>query len=107
MFSLMWKNEKGQIGKQVYALKEHRRARLDIMADILKTCRDGARKTNVMYHCNLSFQQLKKYLALLVQKDLLRSVFARKDSSVNLFKITDKGTKFLETYRSLKGFLTA
>jgi len=31
----MWKNEKGQIGKQVYALKKHRRARLDIMADIL------------------------------------------------------------------------
>jgi predicted transcriptional regulator len=78
------------------------RGRLDIIADILNASFGGVKKTYLMYRCNLSFKQLKFYLALLLHKKLLQIVGDNKTSNPSLFKITGKGKKFLEAYKGLK-----
>ena len=59
----------------------------------------------MMYNCNLSFRQLKKYLGYLLDKGLLHSVADDKNSELSLFKITKKGRKFLEAYKGLKSLM--
>lgn len=81
------------------------RGRLDIIADILGASFGGVRKTYLMYHCNLSFKQLKFYLEFLLHKKLLQIVSDNKTSNPGLFKITDKGKKFLEAYKGLKSLM--
>jgi len=103
----MSKKEKAHIGKDLRVLKRHRRAHLDILADISGASASGIAKTHLMYRCNLSFRQLKKYLSLSVQKGLLRSVVAKKSFSENLFETTRKGKEFLRTYKRLEALLTS
>jgi len=81
------------------------RGRLDIAADILNASLGEVRKTYLMYNCNLSFRQLKKYLGYLLDKGLLHSVADDKNSELSLFKITKKGRKFLEAYKGLKSLM--
>jgi len=81
------------------------RGRLDIIADILGASFGGVRKTYLMYRCNLSFKQLKFYLEFLLHKKLLQIVSDNKTSNPGLFKITGKGKKFLEAYKSLKSLM--
>ena len=50
----------------------------------------------MMYQANLSYAQLKKYLMVLTERDLLRY-----DLDKQTFKTTEKGHKFLETYNQL------
>jgi len=38
------------------------RGRMDIMENILRVANPGAKKTRIMYRCNLSFKQLNVYL---------------------------------------------
>ncbi|UCE29422.1 MAG: hypothetical protein JSV85_01450 [Candidatus Bathyarchaeota archaeon] len=42
-----------------------RRARHDIIIKILKTAKDGEKKTNIMFKARLSFSQLEQYLSSL------------------------------------------
>jgi len=102
----MSEREKRDIRKTLQLSKQHRRTHLDITADILRASVSGIRKTRLMYRCNLNFLRLEKYLSLLLQKDLLRSVVAKKSFSENLFETTRKGKEFLKTYRSLEVLLT-
>ena len=81
------------------------RGRLDIIADVLHASFGGVRKTHLMYHCNLSFKQLKHYLALLLKKQLLHVVTDDEGSNPGLFEITDKGKEFLKAYKGLKGLM--
>ena len=81
------------------------RGRLDIIADILDASFGGVKKTYLMYRCNLSFKQLKYYLALLLNKKLLQVVRDDKASNPGLFKITGKGKEFLQAYNGLKGLM--
>ena len=76
-----------------------KRSDIDIMFDILSEAHKGARKTRIMYRCNLSHRQLQAYLKLLLDMGLLAS---RSD----LFKATKKGQKFVEAYRNLKALMT-
>jgi len=82
------------------------RDKLDIIADILKASCGGARKTHLMYHCNLSFRQLESYIKFLISKGLLRMVLIKKSQPVRLYETTDKGQEFLRTYRSLKALIS-
>ena len=43
----------------------HRRVRHDIIMEILKIARKGAKKTNIMFKARLSHFQLEKYLSAL------------------------------------------
>jgi predicted transcriptional regulator len=78
------------------------RGRLDIIADILEASHRKVRKTHLMYHCNLSFKQLEHYLNFLVERKLLCSI---NDSKSDLFKITEKGERFLDAYKGLLGLM--
>ena len=82
-----------------YSRRLRKRSDIDIMANILSEAHRGARKTRVMYRCNLSHRQLQAYLKLLLDMGLLAS---RSD----LFKATEKGQKFVEAYRNLKALMT-
>jgi predicted transcriptional regulator len=81
------------------------RARFDIIADILVASCGGVRKTYLMYHCNLSFSQLKVYSRFLLNKGLVRMV-GDGDSDPALFEVTDKGREFLRAYKGLVALMT-
>ncbi|MCK5593304.1 hypothetical protein KAI31_04325 [Candidatus Bathyarchaeota archaeon] len=76
-----------------------------MIADVLHASFGGVRKTHLMYQCNLSFKQLKHYLALLLKKQLLHVVTDDEGSNPGLFEITDKGKEFLKAYKGLKGLM--
>jgi predicted transcriptional regulator len=77
------------------------RGHFDIIADILSASLGGAKKTHLMYHCNLSFKQLKHYSRLLLSMGFLR--ITRDGGRINsgIFEVTDKGKKFLKAYKGL------
>ena len=78
--------------------KSKRRDKLVIMTEILGIAVKGASKTQIMYKANLSFSQLKRYLALLSQHSLLKeSVCAGR----GIYKATPKGVEFMEIQRHL------
>jgi predicted transcriptional regulator len=76
-----------------------KRSDIDIMASILDEARRGARKTRIMYRCNLSHRQLQAYLKILLDMEFL-------ESQSDFFKTTVKGRKFLDAYGTLKALMT-
>ena len=75
------------------------RSRTEIVYQILEIVRragNGAGKTKIMYSALLSSAQLKEYLNVLTESDLLRY-----DSAMRMFKITGKGVRFLEIYNRI------
>jgi len=83
-----------------------KRSDVDIMASILNEAHKGARKTRIMYRCNLSHRQLQVYLKLLLGIELMVSHSEKDSSKLDLFKTTAKGLKFLDAYRTLKALMT-
>jgi predicted transcriptional regulator len=81
------------------------RGRFDIIADMLDASHGGAKKTYLMYRCNLSFSQLKHYSLFLVRKGLVRVIRREVDANLGLFEVTDKGKEFLKAYRGLKALM--
>ncbi len=90
-------------------IRELHRSRIEIIANILRAAEGGAKKTHIMYRCNLSFRQLHAYLDLLIERDLLYSVAPkrreRKDS--NTYETTDKGKAFIQAYRAILAILSS
>ncbi|MFB0514387.1 MAG: winged helix-turn-helix domain-containing protein [Candidatus Bathyarchaeia archaeon] len=79
-----------------------RRGRLSIMAEFLDVAREGVLKTRIMYQANLSFAQLNDYLTLLIDWNLLEAV---KTSDRTIYKTTEKGLRFLQSYREIMELL--
>ena len=79
-----------------------RRDRLFIMAEVLVIARKEALKTWIMYRANLSFSQLNEYLTLLLDLNLLKAV---KISQKTMYKTTDKGLRYLQSYREIRELL--
>ena len=77
--------------------KKRNRSRTDIIADILTTSLEGVKKTHLMYSCYLSFDQLTKYLDLLIESKMI--VYEIKGK---IFKTTSKGKEYLATYDKIK-----
>jgi predicted transcriptional regulator len=69
------------------------RSSFEIIAEILETAKNGAKKTRIMYSCGLSYKFVHKYLDLLLDAGLLKT-----GSS---FCTTDKGMGFLRKYQTL------
>ena len=69
------------------------RSRTDIVGLILEAANGGATKTKIMYKAFLSYAQLKEYLTVLLQNDLLEY----KDET-QLFRTTEKGLRLLQMY---------
>jgi len=83
-----------------------KRSDIDIMASILDEAHKGARKTRIMYRCNLSHNQLQVYLKLLLGMGFLVSHSEKGSSELGLFETTAKGLKFLGAYRALRALMT-
>jgi len=79
-----------------------RRDRSFIIAEILVVAKEGALKTQIMYRVNLSFAQLKEYLSLLLNLNLLKAV---KMSEKTIYKTTRKGLRYLQSYREIRELL--
>ena len=82
--------------------KSMKRGQLEIIYEILSICREPAYKTRVLYKCNLSHEQLMRYLNYLMNRSLLCTV---EGSQKKLFQITEKGRKFIEGYENLNGIM--
>jgi predicted transcriptional regulator len=66
-----------------------RRARHDIIMQILKTAKGGEKKTQIMYKARLSFSQLEQYL-----NALKKGSFIIEESGV--WRTTEKGLHVIE-----------
>lgn len=73
------------------------RSRTDIVSQILEAANGGTTKTKIMYKAYLSYEQLKEYLAVLMENNLVEHI-----PSENLFKTTEKGIKFMKVYEHLE-----
>jgi predicted transcriptional regulator len=82
------------------------RGRLDIMANILNTAANGAKKTQLMYRCNLSFKQLETYLNLLTTKRLMSKQVHNGSKDVTIYETTAKGRSFLRIYHTMDALLS-
>ena len=72
------------------------RSRFDIIADILEAASEsGLKKTNIMFRANLSYKLLCRYLNDLLEAEFLVNT---KEGSFSVFRVTDKGKKFLEVF---------
>ena len=71
------------------------RRRIEIVADILRIVTNGARKTRIMYQCNLSFKLLEQYL-----RDVLKAGLVSVENASSGYVITKKGRRFLERFES-------
>jgi predicted transcriptional regulator len=73
------------------------RSRTEIISQILEIAiGGGATKTKILYEASLSHNQLKEYLMVLTQSDLLRY-----DGDTHTFKTTEKGLGFIEVYNEI------
>lgn len=76
------------------------RSRTDIVSQILEAANGGATKTKIMYKAYLSYAQLKEYLAVLMENELLEH-----DRSTQTFKTTGKGMLFMNVYNKMGEFV--
>ena len=70
------------------------RSSFEIIAEILKVAKNGAKKTRIMYSCGFSYRFTEKYLTLLLETGLLRI-----GSS---YHTTEKGLRFLQNYQTME-----
>ncbi len=92
---------------EVTLSSSRKRSDIDIIASILGEARKGARKTRIMYRCNLSHRQLQVYLKLLLDMKLLMSISEERESKTNFYQATTKGRSFLDAYFKLKELMRA
>lgn len=73
--------------------RRRNRNRMEIAADILKVAVPGAKKTHIMYGANLSFDQLEKYLKLLLRRRLLEN-----EADQGMYKTSKTGLAYLKDF---------
>ena len=67
------------------------RSRTEIVAMILEAANSGATKTKIMYKAFLSYAQLKEYLSVLIENNLLEYL-----EGSQTYKTTEKGLNYLK-----------
>ena len=73
------------------------RSRTEIVCNILDaTNGGGATKTKIMYKAFLSFAQLKEYLSVLIENNLIEY-----NDGNQTYKITEKGINYIKTYHEI------
>jgi predicted transcriptional regulator len=78
------------------------RNRIDIIAQLLDAASSPTTKTRMMYKAMLSYEQLKEYLLMLIENDLIGY-----DKPSQRFTATDKGFQFLKKYEDLSKLIHA
>ncbi len=85
-----------------------KRDKITIMSDILEIIRiknNDAKPTNIMYKANLSHEMLIEYITELKQKELLIETIDKNEKRT--YRLTEKGFKFLNDYKQMRGFLAS
>lgn len=76
------------------------RNRIDIIAQLLYAASSPITKTKMMYKALLSYEQLKEYLVMLTENDLIAY-----DKSSGRFSTTYKGYEFIRRYEDLNNLI--
>jgi predicted transcriptional regulator len=76
------------------------RSRTEIISHILEAANGTATKMKIMYSAYLNHNQMKEYLVLLTEKDLIRY-----DKDTGTFKTTEKGLGFLHAYHQIRSMI--
>ncbi len=76
------------------------RSRTEIVSNILDAANGGATKTKIMYKAYLSYNQLKEYISILIENNLLEYLEGTKT-----FRTTEKGLKFLKMHNQIDELL--
>ena len=76
------------------------RSRTEIVGSILDAANGGATKTKIMYIAFLSFNQLKEYLSILIENNLIEYLDGTKT-----FKTTEIGLKYLKMNNQIEELL--
>ena len=72
------------------------RSRTEIVGNILDAANGGISKTKIMYIAFLSYGQLKEYLSILIENNLIEYL-----DGTHKFKTTDKGLFFLKIHNEI------
>jgi predicted transcriptional regulator len=73
------------------------RSSTEIIDSILHSIDAGATKTHIMYRAYLSYSQLKEYLKLLQDRELIRY-----EEGSQLYLLTERGLRFINVYEEIK-----
>ena len=76
------------------------RSRTEIVSMILEAANGGATKTKIMYKAFLSYAQLKEYLSVLTENNLIEYL-----EGTQTFKTTEKGLNFLKMHNAIEELL--
>jgi predicted transcriptional regulator len=77
------------------------RSRTEIVAMILDAANEGGEtKTKIMYFAFLSYNQVKEYLSILIENNLLEYL-----DGTHKFKTTEKGLFFLKMHNEIRKLL--
>jgi predicted transcriptional regulator len=77
-----------------------RRSNLEIVAEILRIARKGAKKTRIVYGANMNFKMLDEYLEKLEKAGLVASP----QGNGGLIKTTEKGVEYLQRFYGLQEY---
>ena len=72
------------------------RSRTEIVSMILEAANGGATKTKIMYKAFLSYAQLREYLSVLIENNLLEYL-----DGTQTYKTTEKGLNFLKMHSEI------
>ena len=72
------------------------RSRTEIVSNILDAANWGASTTKIMYVAFLGYHQLKEYLSILIENNLIEYI-----DGTQTFKTTEKGLNFLKMHNEM------
>jgi predicted transcriptional regulator len=75
-----------------------KRDKLEIIQSILLICKNGAKKTEIVYKANLNFKNAEVYLRWLIDREIIVK-------EGKFFKITPKGSELLSNLQSTSAFM--
>ena len=78
------------------------RSRTEIVGNILDAANGRATKTKIMYKAFLSYVQLKEYISVLIDNNLIEYV-----EGTHEFNTTEKGLMYLKMYQEIGELLQA
>jgi predicted transcriptional regulator len=74
------------------------RGKFDIIGNILLICKNGAKKTEIVYKANLNFKNAEVYLRWLNDREMIMK-------EGRFFSITSKGSELLSNLESASSFM--
>lgn len=80
-----------------------RRSDIEIIADMLRVGKNGAGKTKIMYHADMSYSQIQKYLGFLSSQGFI--VRVRTVNPSVTYQVTKSGLELLKSIDNVTDML--